>query len=209
KGNDETAVKALNAGASSYVPKSMLEDRLLDSVESLLSIARHARGEPHTLGCPLGSQFSIDNDAAKIPASISRIRQILRQANLYDEATEIRTCVALEEALTNAMFHGNLDLDSRLREGDRQTFRVLVEERRSVDPYRHRRIHVSVSVEADRGAIVIRDEGQGFDATNLPDPTDPANLERLSGRGLLLMRTFMDEVRYNDIGNEVTLIKRK
>jgi len=43
----------------------------------------------------------------------------------------------------------------------------------------------------------------------LPDPTDPANLERIGGRGLLLIRTFMDEVRHNDRGNEVTLVKRR
>ena len=43
----------------------------------------------------------------------------------------------------------------------------------------------------------------------LPDPTDPTNLENASGRGLLLMRTFMDEVKYNDSGNAVTLTKRR
>jgi anti-sigma regulatory factor (Ser/Thr protein kinase) len=54
----------------------------------------------------------------------------------------------------------------------------------------------------------VRDEGPGFDPGGLPDPTDPANLERPCGRGLLLMKTFMDEVRYNDRGNEVTMRKR-
>ena len=49
----------------------------------------------------------------------------------------------------------------------------------------------------------------GCAPSELPDPTEPTNLEKLGGRGLLLMRTFMDEVRYNDVGNEVTLIKRK
>lgn len=56
---------------------------------------------------------------------------------------------------------------------------------------------------------VIRDEGDGFDASVIPDPTDPANLERSYGRGQLLMQTFMDEVKYNDAGNQVTCIKRR
>jgi anti-sigma regulatory factor (Ser/Thr protein kinase) len=43
----------------------------------------------------------------------------------------------------------------------------------------------------------------------LPDPTDPENLLKVSGRGILLMRTFMDEVRFNDRGNEVTMVKRR
>ena len=54
----------------------------------------------------------------------------------------------------------------------------------------------------------VRDEGPGFDTSSLPDPTDPANLERRSGRGLLLMRAFLSEVRYNDRGNEVMLVRR-
>ena len=56
--------------------------------------------------------------------------------------------------------------------------------------------------------FVIRDEGPGFDASSLPDPTDPANLEKRSGRGLLLIRAFMSDVRHNDRGNEVMLTYR-
>ena len=74
---------------------------------------------------------------------------------------------------------------------------------------RIRRIHVLVTLSPSEARFVIRDEGPGFDPESVPDPTDPANLERESGRGLLLMRTFMDEVRFNQAGNEVTLIKRR
>ncbi len=56
---------------------------------------------------------------------------------------------------------------------------------------------------------MIRDQGRGFDPNSLPDPTDPANLEKAAGRGVLLMRSFMDEVSYNDRGNSVTLVKRR
>jgi anti-sigma regulatory factor (Ser/Thr protein kinase) len=57
--------------------------------------------------------------------------------------------------------------------------------------------------------ISIRDQGPGFDPKSLPDPTDPENIGKISGRGLLLIRTFMDDVRFNDTGNEITLVKRK
>ena len=60
----------------------------------------------------------------------------------------------------------------------------------------------------EEAVFVVQDEGPGFDPSSLPDPTEPANLERVSGRGVLLMRTFMDEVSYNQVGNEVTLVKR-
>ena len=56
---------------------------------------------------------------------------------------------------------------------------------------------------------VVADDGAGFDPEQLPDPTAPGFLERPCGRGIMLMRTFMDEVRFNDIGNQVTLVKRR
>ena len=56
---------------------------------------------------------------------------------------------------------------------------------------------------------IIRDEGPGFDHTDLPNPTDPENLTKLSGRGLLLIRTFMDHVEFNNTGNEITLVKHR
>ena len=81
-------------------------------------------------------------------------------------------------------------------------------ERRGRKPYTDRRVHVTARETPGEAVYVIRDDGPGFDTSSLPDPTDPANLERRSGRGLLLMRAFMSEVRYNDRGNEVTLVRR-
>jgi len=54
----------------------------------------------------------------------------------------------------------------------------------------------------------VEDEGPGFDPATLPVPTDPANLERIGGRGLMLIRTFMDEVEHNEKGSRITLRKR-
>jgi signal transduction histidine kinase/DNA-binding response OmpR family regulator/HPt (histidine-containing phosphotransfer) domain-containing protein len=63
--------------------------------------------------------------------------------------------------------------------------------------------------ESSAGAVyLVRDEGPGFDPASLPDPTDPASLGETHGRGLLLIRTFMDEVTYNEAGNEITMTKR-
>jgi anti-sigma regulatory factor (Ser/Thr protein kinase) len=67
---------------------------------------------------------------------------------------------------------------------------------------------VHLKLTPGEAVCVIRDEGTGFDRATLPDPTDPAQLEKASGRGLVLMRTFCDEVNFNEAGNEVTLVKR-
>ena len=60
----------------------------------------------------------------------------------------------------------------------------------------------------DLAVFVVRDEGPGFDPAALPDPTDPANLDKVTGRGILLMRAFMDHVDFNARGNEVTMVKQ-
>jgi anti-sigma regulatory factor (Ser/Thr protein kinase) len=116
--------------------------------------------------------------------------------------------VALEEALLNAYSHGNMEVSSKLREDSYQEFADLAKLRSTESPYKERRIWVSVRFSAAEAVFKVRDDGPGFDISKLPDPTDPLYLERPHGRGLLLMRTFLDDVRYNDRGNEVTLIKR-
>jgi DNA-binding response OmpR family regulator len=208
KGNEEIAVRALRMGASSYVPKSALSYMLVDTVENVLSVAQEEKTQGRLMDCMTGCQFVIDNDASMIPALINYMRKFIRKTRLCDETNGIRTCVALEEALNNAFYHGNLELDSKAREGDRATYRALVDQRLRMNPYRQRRIFVDVAVTALEGRFRIRDEGPGFDPSGLPDPTAPANLEKPSGRGLLLMRTFMDDVLFNQNGNEVTLVKK-
>ena len=209
KGSEEVAVKALKAGAASYVPKAVMAELLLDTVENVLAMAYEEQTQVRLMDCMTGCSFTLDNDASMVPALVNYLRRFIRKSGLCDETDGIRTCVALEEALNNALYHGNLELESIAREGDRTAYRALVEERRKAEPYRNRKIHVDVHVTPTHGRFVIRDEGRGFDPNQLPDPTDPANLEKLSGRGLLLMRTFMDDIVFNERGNEVTLIKKK
>jgi CheY-like chemotaxis protein/anti-sigma regulatory factor (Ser/Thr protein kinase) len=210
KGSEEIAVKALQAGAASYVPKSALSSLLVETVENVLAAAAEEETQVRLMDCMTGCQFEFrDNDASMIPVLINYLRRILRQSGLCDETNSIRACVALEEALNNALYHGNLEIASEVREGNRAVYRALVEQRRQSEPFRSRKIYIDISIKSDEGRFVIRDEGPGFDPRNLPDPTDPANLERPSGRGLLLMRTFMDQVHFNEIGNQVTLIKRQ
>ena len=56
---------------------------------------------------------------------------------------------------------------------------------------------------------MVQDQGQGFDVTKIPDPTDPENLCRIGGRGILLMRSFMNAVHFADGGRRVTMVKRR
>jgi CheY-like chemotaxis protein len=210
-GSEELAVRALQIGAASYVPKRNLALELAEIVDSLLLLAQGYRGQQRLLECLsfTESHFVLDNDVSLIPSLIGFLEGNLARLKLCDENGLIRVAVALREALINAIHHGNLELSSDLRETEDKRFYKMVEERRQQEPYMNRRVHVLARENHREVTYVVRDEGPGFDPKGLPDPTDPVNLEKASGRGLLLIRTFMDVVQHNRSGNEVTLIKRR
>ena len=87
--------------------------------------------------------------------------------------------------------------------------RLLIEQRRCEAPYRQRRVDVLVTLLRDEASFIVRDEGAGFAVDQIPDPTLPENLDRLGGRGLFLIRSFMDHVRHNASGNEITMTIRR
>ena len=113
----------------------------------------------------------------------------------------------MEEALLNSLYHGNLEVSSDLRDEETSAYEQLAKERITKEPFRDRVIHVRVKLTPELARFEIRDEGPGFDLSSIPNPTDPEYLERPSGRGMLLMRSFMDEMTYNNAGNQVTLVK--
>jgi CheY-like chemotaxis protein len=210
-GSEEIAVKALHQGAASYVPKKYLGRDLLDTARRVLAVSGHKLSHARLMGCltETTKRFTLHSDRALIPALIGHLQESLGQLGLCDDVERMQVGVALEEALTNSLYHGNLEISSQLRENDFATYYATYEERVRIAPYRDRVIQVDARIARDEAEFTIRDEGPGFDPASLPDPTDPANLERLSGRGVLLMRTFMDEVIYNSMGNEVRMIKRR
>ena len=151
--------------------------------------------------------FVLGNDPALLTSLVSHMQDLLHQMEVLPENERLRVGVALEEALLNASYHGNLEVSSSLREEDHAAYYELARERSGCPPYSERNIYVDAELSQEVVQYVIRDEGPGFDPGELPDPTDPAYLDRPCGRGLLLMRTFMDDVEYNPLGNEVTLVK--
>jgi CheY-like chemotaxis protein/anti-sigma regulatory factor (Ser/Thr protein kinase) len=209
-GSEEIAIRALKEGAASYVPKGLLNQDLLSTVDSVLAVARRRQGHEHLLENMTRTEcsFVLTNDCSLIPPLVGYLQEHVAHLGLCDEAERIRVGVALEEALVNALYHGNLEVSSELYEADYKAYRQLVEERFKQSPYRDRRIFVEASISRSQARFVVRDEGPGFNPELLPDPTDPVNLEKCRGRGVLLMRTFMDDVTFNRAGNEVTMTKR-
>ncbi len=100
----------------------------------------------------------------------------------FDEDSLFAIRLALDEALCNAVRHGNCN-----------------------DPTKH--VIVEYSIAGDRLKVSITDEGCGFIPERLPDPTADENLERPNGRGVMLMKAYMTDVSFNDQGNRVTMVK--
>jgi serine/threonine-protein kinase RsbW len=104
----------------------------------------------------------------------------------FDEDTVPNIAMAVREAVVNAVLHGN-----------------------AYDPAKH----ITVSFEANNESLIIRvaDQGPGLDPSTLPDPLAPENILRGSGRGIFLIRAFMDEVHFRQLnpGTELTLIKHR
>lgn len=102
----------------------------------------------------------------------------------FDDAQVFAIKLALEEALTNAIKHGN-----------------------RMDP--SKRVTVDYTVSEREARLTVCDEGGGFSPDRVPDPTADANLEKPTGRGVMLIRAYMTEVRFNRTGNCITMIKRR
>jgi serine/threonine-protein kinase RsbW len=127
-------------------------------------------------------EMVVPNDLRSAKASEDRIVAELAGHN-YDRDTIFAIKLALEEALTNAIKHGNHS-----------------------DP--GKQLIIRFHVDDQRAAIMVGDQGNGFRPNALPDPTDNANLERPNGRGIMLMQAYMTKVYFNEAGNEVWMLKR-
>ncbi|MEZ6129350.1 MAG: response regulator [Planctomycetaceae bacterium] len=209
-GSEEIAVQAMKDGAASYVNKTSASQWLHENVERVLSARADAMTHAELLGCLHSDEyeFSLENDRDLMTATARFLRHAAQAVRLCPDPELPRLGVALEEALLNACLHGNLELDSKLREGDGRAFDELARIRTASSPWKDRRVRVSASITPERMRVDITDEGSGFDPGHLPDPTDPENLMKPHGRGVLMMRLFLDEVHWNERGNHVTLIKK-
>jgi serine/threonine-protein kinase RsbW len=112
------------------------------------------------------------NSKFELVDKVSSLTRTVTQKATFDEDTSGWVDLAVREAVINAIKHGNKNLEVK-------------------------RVDVKFEVDAGRVTVYVRDRGEGFDPSKLPDPLDPQNLLNPAGRGIFFMRTFMDEVEYS------------
>ena len=141
-GSEELAVQALNAGAASYVPKCALAESLPDTVDQILEYSRKDRSMDQLMNCTTNCrhQFKIENAPRLIPSVLDFLRDSMTALKQGDATTIRHASVALEEALVNAMYHGNLELTQTQAREARHAYREggtyeLVTNRLGEEPY--------------------------------------------------------------------------
>lgn len=117
-------------------------------------------------------------------------------------------CLAISEALQNAVVHGNLEISSDLRQNDDwKGYDEAINQRLKQAPFCDRKVTVESRYDGHCIRITVQDEGPGFDRSSLSSPLDPDALLNANGRGITLMWFAMDDVQWNDAGNRVEMTK--
>ena len=180
---DRTRIKAFKVCATNFRREEFNEDELKNLFETVLNYK---------------AQF-VDKIAAvqqireKIefvfPSAISLMHSILDYLMKRVEKVGVinpessNLFIALDEAFVNAVKHGNKYDANKI-------------------------VKISAEVSVKEARFTIEDQGDGFDVNSIPDPTNPENLFKASGRGVLFIHNIMDEVTYNERGNRLTMVKR-
>jgi len=213
-GSEVLAIRALKGGAAGYVPKSQMADMLLATVREVLAVVSGARIHERLIESITASRihFTLPSDPVLIGAVVDMVQRMLTRAGLCGPTERVRVAVALEQALQNALYHGNLELTEdqideareALLQGKKST---VIDQRLQQPPYNGRTISLDLSINPHEARFVVNDQGPGFDVAAALAQDRAETVIGGAGRGLLLMRSIMDEVVYNPRGNEVTLVK--
>lgn len=208
------AIRALRMGASNLFLKPLSIRDLVQGVFQLVDLHRDLRLAEDGLRGLVNERrhFLFRSDELDVPSLIRHLTDRLVPMGFASPANIDVIAMAIHEALANALEHGNLELDSNLK-GDLFTLEdpyTKLRETRMADPsYAGRLIEVRLALDTERFELEISDEGPGFDTSLLTLPPPGSELVPHSGRGLPLIQMVMDEVHYNEKGNQVRMVLRR
>jgi serine/threonine-protein kinase RsbW len=176
-------VKAFKMGAANFLRLPYNKDELRDIVEKTLAYKLRFVDDLKVI------PFVREKIDFELPSDVSLMNGVLQY--LMERVAKLglikpersNLFIALDEAFVNAVKHGNHNDPRKL-------------------------VRITADLSAQEARFTVEDEGEGFNVQEIPDPRDPANLFKTSGRGVLLIYNIMDEVQYNERGNRLTMVKR-
>jgi serine/threonine-protein kinase RsbW len=176
-------VKAFKMVAANYLRLPNNKDELREIVEQTLSYKLRYVDDPSLLSHTHEKiEFELPSDLTLMNGVLQYLLERVAKLGLIAPERS-NLFIALDEAFVNAVKHGNKNDSTKL-------------------------VRVGAELSPKEACFTIEDEGEGFDVATIPDPRDPANLFKSSGRGVLLIYNIMDEVEYNAQGNRVKMVKR-
>ena len=176
-------VKAFKMGAANFLRLPYNRDELREIVEQTLAYKSECVDDP-TLLPQIHEmiEFELPSDLALMNGVLQYLLDRVSRIGIV-ELERSNLFIALDEAFVNAVKHGNKNDPAKL-------------------------LRVTAELSANEACFTVEDEGEGFNVQEIPDPRNPENLFKTSGRGVLLIYNIMDEVEYNALGNRVKMIKR-
>lgn len=180
----DSTIEALKNGAFNYLIKPIKPEILKSVISKGISISRLSRLKREI------SPYVIQKLSYRIPTDLMYYEGLLKQVGecaramgICKKSLDINIRLAITEAVLNAMEHGN-------------------------KWNREKEVIVEVEITHSKIEIKVKDEGEGFDHNSIADPTLPENLLKTRGRGIFLIKSIMDEVRFNEKGNVISMLKR-
>lgn len=203
----DAAIAALQNGAANYIPKPSLPTLLGETVRQVLDAASAEKNYQRLIAAAddMHFHFKLNNDLSLIRPLISMIQQMAIGMSVLSTEDCTRLGIAADEAIVNAICHGNLQLS----QDDMSCVRIqlhakcpieIVEQRRISAPYNSRYVYVACLITREGVKISVRDDGSGF-ALSAVD-------QDKAGRGVTLIQNLVDKATFNEAGNEITMIKR-
>ena len=179
----EDEVRAFKMGAANYLRLPYNREELREIVEQTLSYKLRYVDDPRLLShLHEKIEFELPSDLGLMSGVLEYLQDRVAKLGLI-RPERSNLFVALDEAFVNAVKHGNKNDPTKL-------------------------LKITAELSSKEASFTVEDEGEGFDIREIPDPCDPANLFKTSGRGVLLIYNIMDEVEYNAQGNRVKMVKR-
>jgi len=182
-GSRPDVVKAFKFGAANYLRLPYEKDGLREIVERTLSYKLKYVDDPSVLAHVHEKiEFELPSDLSLMNGVLQYLLERVSRLGLI-KPERSNLFIALDEAFVNAVKHGNKSNPQKL-------------------------VKITAELSPKEACFTVEDEGDGFNIKEIPDPCDPANLFKSSGRGVLLIYNIMDEVEYNAQGNRVKMVKR-